>query len=292
MQASAIAEKITAVSDLIRLRKQYGTALLALPAMWSLVIASAGRPSVEHVLIFLVGSFLMRSAGCAINDVADRNIDKHVERTKTRPVADGRLGVKESLAVFAVLSLIALFLVLRLNFFTVKLAAAGLTLAIVYPFVKRISFFPQVVLGVAFGWGAVMAWAAVHEEIAIAALLIFIANIFYSTAYDTIYALMDMEDDKKAGVKSTAIFFGSRVWAALYVFYFLMAACLVGAGILAGLGVVYYLGVIMTTAALCFIVYGIRKNPEPKRAFNGFIANAWAGGFILFAIIIDFHVSL
>ena len=285
--ATITIKKLAAVSDLIRLPKQYGTILLLMPALWALFIASGGRPGLKNLVIFILGAFLMRSAGCAINDIADREFDRSVERTKTRPLASGRLGVGEAVVVFCVLSIFAFTLVLFLNRLTIALSFAGIALASMYPFVKRVSFFPQVFLGVAFGWGAIMAWSAATGSVAAAAVLIFIANIFWSTAYDTIYALMDMEDDIKAGIKSTAIFLGRRVYAALVLLYTLMVLTLAVSGWLSGLGIIYYAGLAASYAFFFIIVRGLRKNPAPETAFRAFAANAGAGFLILFSIIAD-----
>lgn len=288
MSASAPAlGKLSAISDLVRLPKQQGTLLLLWPTMWSLFIASSGVPSLKLILIFLLGTFLMRSAGCAINDLADRKFDPEVERTRTRPLASGRLKPVEALFVFAFLCLLAFVLVLQLNTLTVMLSLAGLALAAAYPFVKRVSHFPQVVLGMAFGWGAVMAWSAVRGELSVAALLIFVANIFWSTAYDTIYALMDKEDDIKIGVKSTAIFFGSHVFSALVALYFLTTLALGAAGIIEGLGLVYLAGLAICLVLFLAVVGMVKSNPTRKTANRGFIANAFIGGVLLVFIIID-----
>lgn len=290
MTASVISSKFIAISDLMRLKKQYGTALLVFPAMWSLFMASAGRPRVELVIIFLLGAFLMRSAGCVINDIADRRFDSGVTRTKERPLASGRLGLWAAAVVFFVLIALAFVLmVLTLNIFTVKLAAVGALLAVVYPFVKRVSHFPQVFLGAAFGWGAVMAWAAVHDSVSIVAILIFIANIFWSTAYDTIYALMDIEDDREVGVKSTAIFFGSRVYFAVGLSYILTFSILALAGHMAGLGIVYYATLAIVLVYVLKTVSALKPSPTRERAMRGFTSNVWVGGVVLSAIIVDMN---
>ncbi len=283
-------EKLTAISDLVRLPKQQGTLLLLWPTLWSLTIASNGAPSLKHILIFTLGTFLMRSAGCAINDLADRKFDPEVERTRTRPLADGRLKPAEALFVFGALSLLAFALVMQLNRLTVMLSFAGLALAAIYPFVKRVSHFPQVVLGMAFGWGSVMAWSAVTGELSAAAVLIFIGNIFWSTAYDTIYALMDKEDDLKIGVKSTAIFFGDGVFKALAALYFLMCLTLGAAGIIAGLGVMYLAGLIICLVLFLAAVGMVKSNPVRKTANRGFVANAFIGGVLLLFILIDMNL--
>lgn len=279
--------KLSAISGLIRLPKQQGTLLLLWPTMWSLFIATNGRPSLRHLVIFVLGTFLMRSAGCAINDLADREFDPRVERTRTRPLASGALKASEALAVFVVLSVLAFALVLQLNRLTVMLSLVGFALAAAYPFVKRVSNFPQVVLGMAFGWGSVMAWSGARDEVSIVPLLIFLGNVFWSTAYDTIYALMDKEDDIKIGVKSTAIYFGDNVFSALVVLYFLTCASLGAAGIIAGLGIVYLAGLAVCLALFLAIVGMVKSNPVRKTANRGFIANAFVGGLLLVFIIID-----
>lgn len=286
----AAGEKLHAISDLIRLPKQQGTLLLLWPAMWSLFIASGGAPGLKFLFIFIAGTFLMRSAGCAINDIADRNFDPFVERTRARPLASGRLNVKEAALVFSALSLLAFALVLQLNRLTILLSFAGLALAGAYPFVKRFSHFPQVVLGMAFGWGAVMAWSAVRGEVGAAPLLIFLANVFWSTAYDTIYALMDREDDLRVGVKSTAIYFGGSVYKALFVLYILFALAIGAAGALEGLGAVFFSGLAVCLALFMLVAAAVRKDPSREAAFKGFQANALIGGLLLFFIFIDLNL--
>jgi len=281
------AQKLHAYTELIRLPKQYGTLLVLWPTLWSLFLASGGAPKGSLLVIFILGTFLMRSAGCVINDIADRKFDPLVERTRTRPLAAGTLTVKEALLAFAVLAGLAFVLVLFLNRLTIALAFVGIALAVVYPFVKRVSHLPQTVLGMAFGWGAVMAWSAVNNTVSIVAILIFIANIFWSMAYDTIYALMDIRDDKRVGVKSTAILFGAGVYRALYLLYICFALAMTAAGLLLGLGFYYYLGIILALAVFLFLVRMLRNNPLPSTAFKGFLVNAAVGGFILVFIFMD-----
>lgn len=290
MDTGTLTYKLSAISGLMRLSKQYGTLLVLWPTLWSLFIASDGRPSAMHLIIFIAGTFLMRSAGCVINDIADRGFDGHVERTRERPLASGRLKAKEAVFVFIVLALAAFSLVLFLNMYTVILSLAGIILAAVYPFVKRVSHYPQIVLGMAFGWGAVMAWSAVHESIGPAAVLLFGANICWSVAYDTIYALMDIEDDKKIGVKSTAIAFGKRVFTAIRISYAGAAALLLLAGYATGLGPVFYAGIAISTAIFFMITSMVEKRPTRENAFKGFVANAGVGAFILASIIIDLNL--
>lgn len=290
MDTATLTYKLSAISGLMRLSKQYGTLLVLWPTLWSLFIASDGRPSAMHLIIFIAGTFLMRSAGCVINDIADRGFDGHVERTKERPLASGRLKAKEAVFVFIVLAMLAFSLVLFLNRYTVILSLVGILLAAVYPFVKRVSHYPQIVLGMAFGWGAVMAWSAVHESIGPAAVLLFAANICWSVAYDTIYALMDIEDDNKIGVKSTAIAFGKRVFTAIRISYAAAAALLVLAGYATSLGPVFYAGIAISTAIFFMITSMVEKRPTRENAFKGFVANAGVGAFILASIIIDLNL--
>lgn len=283
-------KKLTAAGRLIRISRQYGTLLVLWPTLWSLVMASGGRPALKHLFIFIIGTFLMRSAGCAINDIADRGIDGHVERTRGRPLPAGELTVAEALFIFAALCVMAFILVLFLNRFTILLSIGGVALAVVYPFVKRVSHWPQAALGMAFGWGAVMAWSAVNNSLGVVPLLLFVANIFWSMAYDTIYALMDIDDDHRIGVKSTAILFGDKVWFALVLLYWGVAVMLGLAGLLYGAGLFYYSGVAGSLVAHLVIVYNVRRNHGRDGAFNGFLANTWTGALILGAIIMDTNI--
>ncbi|MDH4099860.1 MAG: UbiA family prenyltransferase, partial [Nitrospirota bacterium] len=203
--------RIQAVSDLMRIPRQYGTLLVMLPTLWSLFLAADGRPSLSLLLIFIFGSFIMRSAGCVINDMADRNFDPLVERTKGRPLASNRMSVRAALIVLAALLSIALGLAFMLNRTAFLLCFPGALLAMIYPFTKRYIQIPQAVMGIAFGWGSVIAWAAVRGTVEIQAFLIFFATALWATAYDTLYALQDIDDDRKIGVKSSAIFFGRKV---------------------------------------------------------------------------------
>ncbi len=279
--------KIQAYSELIRLPRQYGTLLVLWPTLWSLFLASGGWPAPRLLVIFIIGTFLMRSAGCAINDIADRKFDPLVERTRSRPLASGALTVREALFAFAVLSLLAFVLVLFLNRLTIALSFAGIGLAVAYPFVKRVSHLPQAVLGMAFGWGAVMAWSAVTGRVSGAALLIFVANIFWSMAYDTIYALMDIKDDMMIGVKSTAILFGRRVYRALVILYIAFGAAMACVGLVLGLGLFYYAGLGLSVMFFLLVVRAVRKNPVKDTAFRGFLANAAVGGLLLGFIVLD-----
>src|SRR3989337_2563328 len=288
---AALTEKLFAISDLIRLPKQYGTVLLLCPTLWSLFIATEGRPSLKLLGIFILGTFLMRSAGCAINDIADRNFDRFVERTKARPLASGRLMLKEAIVTFLALSFLAFILVLFLNPLTIILSVIGISLASIYPFIKRVSHLPQVFLGIAFGWGGVMAWSAVNNAIGLPAILIFFANIFWSTAYDTIYALMDKEDDIKIGVKSTAILFGRHVYKVLYLLYAVVIIILAVVGFIAKMGSAYFSVLFFSGIIFEYMVFILKKSPTRETAFRIFVANAGIGLSILAGIFVDYMIK-
>ena len=291
MTTPILSDKLIAISDLVRLPRQYGTVLVLCPTLWSLFIATDGRPPLKILGIFILGTFLMRSAGCAINDIADRNFDRFVERTKTRPLADGRLSLKEALLIFAALSGLAFILVLFLNPLTIALSIIGILLASVYPFVKRVSHLPQVFLGIAFGWGAIMAWAAVNNTIGLPAILIFTANIFWSTAYDTVYALMDIEDDIKIGVKSTAILFGRHVYKILYLLYALVIIILAAVGLIVKMGGLYFAVLFLAGIAFECMVSILKRSPSRETAFRIFVANAVVGLLILAGIFADYVIK-
>jgi 4-hydroxybenzoate polyprenyltransferase len=283
-------DKFHAALDLIRLTKPYGTLLLLMPTLWSLVVAAEGAPSVRLLVIFILGSFLMRSAGCVINDIADRNLDGHVERTRLRPLPSGRLSVIEAAAIFGLLLLVSLGLVLQLNAPAQWLSLAGVAIAILYPFSKRVTHLPQMVMGVAFGWGAVMAWAAVRGAIEPPLIMLFLANFFWATAYDTIYALMDREDDLKIGVKSTAILFGPKTGRAVGILYGLSSFFFILLGLTAHLGPVYYLSI--GAAGIWFFMQAraIRHPLDRQTAFSLFKSNVGIGLLVLLGLVLNYHL--
>ncbi|MGP0151276.1 4-hydroxybenzoate octaprenyltransferase [Pantoea ananatis] len=208
MQNTQNMTKWQAYSRLMRIDKPIGALLLLWPTLWALWLAKMAVPPLHILAVFVAGVFVMRAAGCVINDYADRKVDGHVERTKQRPLASGAVTAKEAKYLFAVLGLIAFALVLSMNLMTIMLSVVGLALAWVYPFMKRYTHLPQVVLGAAFGWAIPMAWSAVSESLPLVCWLVFLANICWTVAYDTQYAMVDRDDDLKIGVKSTAILFG------------------------------------------------------------------------------------
>jgi 4-hydroxybenzoate polyprenyltransferase len=282
-----VRSKLCAVADLIRLPKQYGTLLLMAPALWSLVIAADGRPPASLLLVFVVGAFVMRSAGCVLNDLADRRLDRHVERTKDRPLASGRLTPMDALIVGAILSGFALALALTLNTLALGLSVAGFGLAAIYPLTKRIIATPQAVMGAAFGWGALLAWAAVRNEIAAPAIVIFIATVCWAAAYDTIYALLDRDDDLKIGVRSSAIVFGRYVWAGVGALLGLALAGFIALGLLVPLGPAYALSLALVAVIFAYQTWRLRRGTDRSSTFLLFRSHAGVGLLILFGITID-----
>lgn len=273
--------RLRLIAELIRLPHQTGTLLLMLPTLWTLVLASRGRPDPLLLVIFISGSFLMRSAGVILNDAADRRLDRHVERTRTRPLASGRLSMGTALATVLALLTIAGSLVLLLDRLAILLSPVALFLAAVYPFAKRILPVPQAVLGMAFGWGTVMAWAAARGTLDPQAWLLFGGTVAWAIAYDTIYALQDMADDRRIGIRSSAILFGQWTWLAVAISFGVMVLCLGMAGWLSGIGPVFY-GVL---AASCgFVsqqVWTLRGPVSPPLAFSMFRQHTWIGWAVL-----------
>ena len=290
MMLTVFKNKIQAVLDLIRFMKPYGTLLLLMPTLWSLVIAAEGVPSGKLLMIFILGGFLMRSAGCVMNDIADRNFDGHVERTRGRPLPSGRLSVIEAAGIFSLLSIVAFGLVLQLNRSAQLLSLVGLALAILYPFSKRIIHLPQMVMGVAFGWGAVMAWVAVRDALEPPMIMIFLANLFWATAYDTIYALMDREDDLKIGVKSSAILFGRKTGLAVGILFGSSSFFFVLLGLTARLGPVYYLSIGAATGWFIMQALAIRHPLDRQSAFSLFKSNVGVGLLVLLGLVLNYHL--
>ena len=261
---------------LIRGDRPVGTLLLLWPTWWALWLAAEGLPPLGTLAIFTAGVWLTRSAGCVINDYADRWLDPQVERTKARPLATGAVSGREALLVFAAMMLVAFGLVLLTNALTVYLSVAGVVLAATYPYLKRHTYLPQVYLGIAFGWGIPMAFAAVQGEVPTLAWLLFLANLLWTTGYDTWYARVDREDDLRAGAKSTAILFGDADLVALGLLYagFLWAMWLVGAR--AELGI-YFLLALGIAAVLVLRQFWIARGRGRQECFDAFLSNQWVG---------------
>ncbi|MEX5218953.1 MAG: 4-hydroxybenzoate octaprenyltransferase [Nitrospiraceae bacterium] len=274
----------TACSELIRLRNQSGTWLLMLPSLWSLVLANAGRPPLALLAVFIAGSFIMRSLGVVLNDLADRQFDRQVSRTKTRPLASGALTPRQGWIIAAALLAAAALLVVTLNPLAILLSPVGLLLAALYPYAKRWVQLPQAVLGIAFGWGVVMAWAASRNQLDSPAWALFGATICWAVAYDTIYALQDRADDARIGVKSAAILFGSYTWLAVGMFLAAMLVLLGFAGYWCSVQPFYY--VVLGSVGIFFGLQ-VRKllgTVPPSAAFTLFKQHVWAGTVILFGM--------
>lgn len=276
---------------LMRLHKPIGAFLLLWPALWALWIAGEGWPDPLVVFVFVAGVVLMRSAGCVINDYADRDFDPHVARTRNRPIAAGRVSPKEALILFAALCLLSLGLVLLMNRLTVLLSLAGVFLAVTYPFMKRYTHLPQVYLGAAFGWAVPMAFAAQTGELPREAWLLFVANVLWATAYDTLYGMVDREDDLKIGVKSTAILFGESDRAIIAVIQALALLALALAGQAAELGGYYYFGLLLAAALAVYQQYLIRER-KPAACFKAFLNNNWFGAAVFGGIVLDYLARL
>jgi len=275
---------IAHLASLIRLRNQTGTLLLLLPSLWALVLASDGNPSPWLLVIFSLGALFMRSAGVIMNDLADRSFDRLVTRTKTRPLASGDLRPIHALLFLGVLLLLAVGLLAFLNRLTVWLSLIALGLAAIYPFTKRFFHVPQFFLGLAFGWGAVMAWTATRNQLEPSVWFLFAATICWALAYDTIYALQDRNDDIRVGVKSSAIFFGSYVWVAVGIIEIVMIAFLCVAGWLEHLNLAFY-GVIAGLAGfLSQQVWRLKTAVSPSEAFAMFKQHVGVGLVILTGI--------
>lgn len=281
-------ERLRRYALLARLHRPIGILLLLWPTLWALWIAGEGRPPWRVVLVFMLGVALMRSAGCAINDFADRNFDGHVARTNQRPIPLGLVKPAEALGVFAVLSLLAFGLVLSLNQKTILMSVAGLALAMVYPFTKRYTQLPQAVLGLAFGWAVPMAFMATLEALPLTAWLMFVATLIWAMVYDTEYAMVDREDDIKIGVKSTAILFGRFDRLAVGLFQLSFLGLMLAVGWLAERGVSYYLS--LGLAALMFLrqQYLIRHR-EPSACFRAFLDNNPVGMLIFIGLLLDYR---
>ncbi len=269
------------LASLIRLRNQTGTLLLLLPSLWALVLASNGNPSPWLLVIFTLGALVMRSAGVIMNDLADRSFDRQATRTKTRPLASGDLRPIHALLFLVGLLVLAVGLLAFLNRLTIWLSPIALGLAAFYPFTKRFFHVPQFFLGLAFGWGTVMAWAATRNQVELSAWLLFAATICWALAYDTIYALQDRNDDIRVGVKSSAIFFGSHVWVAVGIIEIVMVVFLGVAGWLEHLNLAFYGGLAGLAGFLSQQVWRLRTEVNPSESFAMFKQHVGVGLVIL-----------
>lgn len=272
---------------LTRIDRPIGTYLLLWPTLWSLWLAAEGLPHTRVLVVFVLGVFLMRAAGCAINDFADRNIDGHVSRTRERPLATGAIRAREALLIAAVLALAAFALVLTLNRLTVYLAFGAVLLAVLYPFSKRFTHLPQVFLGAAFAWAAPMAFAAQTGTVPPLAWLVFTVTLIWTVAYDTIYAMIDRDDDVKIGVRSTAILFGDydRHMIALLQLMVVIGLLLMGSQF--GLGTTYHAGVAVAAAMFAWQQFFI-VDRTPGHCLRAFLNNAWVGLAVFVALVFEY----
>jgi 4-hydroxybenzoate polyprenyltransferase len=273
-------------AKLVRIDKPIGTLLLLWPTLWALWSASQGLPPLDILVIFVAGTFLMRAAGCAINDYFDRDFDRHVQRTETRVLTTGQISPKEALWVAAMLALIAFLLVLLLNPLTIALSFAALALAATYPLMKRLFGVPQAYLGIAFGFGMPMAFAAVTDTVPLVAWVFVVANIFWTVAYDTEYAMVDREDDIKLGLKTAAITFGRYDVLAIGLCYAISLALLALAGSLLDWGAAYYAGLTVAAGIAATHIYWIRDR-DRDACFKAFRHNNWFGAAVFAGIVLQ-----
>ena len=291
LRLDRIRERLDLYEKLMRLDKPIGILLLLWPTLWALWLSSLGRPDWIVLWVFVLGTVLMRSAGCVINDYADRDFDKHVERTKERPLTAGRVTTKEALALFVVLSLCAFALVLMLgNPLVIWMSVPALFLAASYPFTKRFLAIPQAYLGVAFGFGIPMAYAAHLGEVPAEAWWLLLANVFWAVAYDTEYAMVDRADDLKIGIKTSAITFGRYDVVAVMCCYAATLAIIGGVGYTLQLGWSFYAG-LAAAAGIMGVHYTWIRGRERMSCFKAFLHNNWVGAAIFAGIVIDFLVS-
>ena len=286
-----IQARLADYARLLRVDRPIGSLLLLWPTYWALWLAADGFPSVGNFIVFTLGVFMMRAAGCAINDFADRKVDRHVKRTKDRPLTSGRIEAWEAVALFAGLCVTAfLMVVLFTNTLTLYLSFGGAVLAFIYPFMKRYTHLPQLFLGAAFSWAIPMAWAAEAGEVTKLAWLLFTANVLWTVAYDTLYAMVDRDDDIRIGIKSTAILFGEADRAVIAILQALVVLILILVGQQAELGVFYYLGLV---AMACLFVFQqhLARFRERDGCFKAFLNNNWAGFAVFTGLLIDRIIS-
>ncbi len=282
-----LSERLGAYARLMRLDKPIGSLLLLWPTLWALWVAGDGQPQPRIVLIMIIGVFVMRSAGCVINDFADRNFDPHVERTKNRPLATKEVSVREALILFVCLSLVGFILVLFLNRLSIILAFVGLFLAASYPFLKRVTGLPQFYLGIAFGWGIPIAFAAHLDTVPIVGWLILLANIAWAGAYDTFYAMVDRNDDLRIGVKSLATLSGKSDRLVIGLCQAVTLIILGAVGYLQNLDGYYYLGLCGALFVGIWHQYSCREDNREK-FFAAFFGNSWFGAMVFGGIVLAY----
>ncbi|MCM0613522.1 4-hydroxybenzoate octaprenyltransferase [Marinobacter sediminum] len=286
----SIQTRLSDYARLLRIDRPIGSLLLLWPTYWALWLAGDGSPDIGNIVIFTLGVFFMRAAGCAINDFADRDWDRHVKRTKDRPLTAGRIKAWEAVALFAGLCLISfLMVVLFTNTLTLYLSFGGALLAFIYPFMKRYTHLPQLFLGAAFSWAIPMAWAAQANELSQVTWLLFTANVLWTVAYDTFYAMVDRDDDLKVGIKSTAILFGDADRAIIGILQALVVIILIMVGSRTGLGTFYYLGLAGMASLFVFQQY-LARDRKREGCFKAFLNNNWAGFSVFAGLVIDLMI--
>jgi 4-hydroxybenzoate polyprenyltransferase len=282
--------KLALYLRLVRADKPIGILLLLWPTLWALWMATGGKPNPLYIVIFVVGTALMRSAGCAINDYADRDFDLHVKRTAERPLTSGRIRAWEAVAIAAVLSFISFLLILPLNSLTKQLSVVALVVAGTYPYFKRFFAIPQAYLGIAFGFGIPMAFAAVQNEVPAVAWWLLVANVFWAVAYDTEYAMVDRDDDLKIGIKTSAITFGRFDVAAVMLCYGAALAIDLVCGWLLGLRW-WFVGGMVVAAAMALYHYTLIRDRDRMRCFAAFRHNNWLGAAVFIGVALDYALG-
>lgn len=272
---------------LIRLDKPIGILLLLWPTLWGLWLAGEGDPQFKHVVYFILGVIIMRSAGCIINDIADRNFDPHVERTRERPIAAKKISVAQASIAFFLLMTAAFLIVLQLPMYVIELSFAGAALTMIYPFLKRLTHLPQLGLGFAFAWGVPMAFAAEQNELPAITWFLFAAAVLWPIMYDTLYAMADINDDKKIGVKSSAILFGKFDRLIIFLLQLAFLLCMLCVGVLGEMRWPFYLSLVISEL---FFAYQnmLIKTRDPHKCFTAFKNNHWVGLIIFSGIIMSY----
>ncbi len=287
MTSAAVMHRVGLYARLVRIDKPIGTLLLLWPTLWALWMASDGRPSIHLLVVFVCGTFLMRAAGCAINDYFDRDFDLHVERTRSRVLTTGQIQPKEALFVACGLALVSFVLVLSLNALTIGLSFAALFVAATYPLMKRVFGVPQAYLGIAFGFGIPMAFAAAAGEVPLIAWVMLIANIFWAVAYDTEYAMVDRNDDIRLGLKTSAITFGRFDVAAIGLSYAVALVLMGWVGVTMSFGMPYALGLLSAALIALVHLYWIRDR-DRAACFRAFRHNNWFGAAIFAGVVLQY----
>ncbi len=281
------AVKAKAYWQLMRMNRPIGSLLLMWPTIWALILSAQGLPDAKVLIVFVAGVFMMRSAGCVINDFADRKVDGHVKRTAERPLPSGAVTAKEAVVLFLVLSIASFLLVLTMNPLTIKLSFAGIVLAFIYPFMKRFTHLPQLFLGLAFSWSIPMAWAAQANDLPVVVWFVFVINVLWTIAYDTQYAMVDRDDDLQIGIKSTAILFGRYDKMIIGVLQLITIAMLIALGYYYQLSTSYYWGLLVAGGLFVYQQHLIRHR-ERQPCFQAFLNNNYVGMVIAIGLLVSY----